>query len=734
MSDNDNKQPSSTDHADNGRSGTDPAGAAPTERAFTLRALGLGALFMLVYSYAVAVALNRQTMYIPSTQISSLSFFFALVLVLGINPLMKLVRLRPFNRGEAFLVFIMAAVPAGLPLFGYLGQTVPLIGGLNHPGWNTPQSQWSKYVNKNVDPNLFVHDKEAIERYVYGYRALDKEAFPVFVKKPDESFGAFFDRVGRWFGNDYEPGQRPPFLGQVPWSEWIVPLLYWLSLGIVLIVFFYALNELIFRQWYRHEKLVFPLAEMAETMLDIGDGGKSDSIVPRLYRNPLFWGGFVVAFGVIFYNGMVEAHWFEGLQEIPLHRDRFAMETMLEGTPIEGLNPAFRFHIFFVIIGLAFLLPTKISFSVWFFHLILQAQQLIAVWMGYGINGRSFPSNWISNSSFKSAQGGGAMMVFALVYLFKVRYQMIAFILRAAGRRKAGPLTEEDIRYYSGPSLLFFLTSAVILLFLWRGNVSLGMSLVVYLFVLIVTVAVVRIVCECGIISIKMNFGALHFMKVFGLLSYPLLFAQKGLATVTMFLGTMFFDMKAFIAPTMMNARFLAAEGRIGRRRFAGAILFAVAICLVVAAGTMVILAYDNGVGSMDPWFFGGYTKSTFRGITSMYKNIDTYKQFDTADAGWFGLGAVVCSALIYLRQFAFWLPHPIGLVLYVNPQMHAYWFSFLLAWICKKAAVRYLDTEGYRRVRELFIGLVLGEVSAVAMSLILALNGFQNMGITLNR
>ena len=87
-------------------------------RRIPLRALAIGAFFAVAFAYVAVVAAARQGLFLPAAQISCISILFCLLLVVVINPLLRLCRLRILNRQEIFLIFIMATVPAGLPVFG----------------------------------------------------------------------------------------------------------------------------------------------------------------------------------------------------------------------------------------------------------------------------------------------------------------------------------------------------------------------------------------------------------------------------------------------------------------------------------------------------------------------------------------------------------------------------------------------------------------------------------------
>jgi len=682
-------------------------------RRLPLRAIILGALFCVVFAYLAAVGSNRLGrigLNIAVTQISSLSILFSLALVVLLNPLLRLVRLHPMDRREIFIVFIMTTVPAGIPLFGYVSQVVPMIGGFNHPEWNTPQSQWDEKVKPIVDNRLFVHDEpdtegdedevKPVERYVSGMRAVGGQSFPVFVKRDGEEFDSWFDRIAACVRGGPD---RPALWGDIPWSAWAVPLLYWAAIGVVCWILLYCLNELLFKQWYEHEKLVFPIAEMSAILLGAEDEGGGRP-APHIFRNPVFWLGFAIAFGFLFYNGMVTARWIVGPNVINLEGQTIAL--LLRESPFKAAlgGPArLQFEIFFLVVGLAFLLPAEISFSAWFFFVILKVQLLLAVWLGYGVDGGSFPSGWFQESSFMTAQGGGAMWCFGLVCLWKVRRQLVAWLYRLARPKGTETFPEEEVKRLTVPSLLFFLMTVLVFAFLRHGNVGWGMAAVVYLGILFMTVAMVRLVTESGIIAFQLHFSPMHVMKMFGLLRFKTLFAVKGIGTVILFLSGMFSDVKAYIAPTMMNAKYLAAKNRISGRLFVFAVALSIAIVTTAATVVVLSLVYDQGVGSMNNWFFERWPQRVYKSITNIQNNVGDWKEANETIVSWTFVGAGVCGLLVYLRQSMFWVPHPIGLVMFVNPLMRSYWFSIFIAWLCKRAAVKYCNPSQYKYVRGLF-------------------------------
>ena len=68
-------------------------------------------------------------------------------------------------------------------------------------------------------------------------------------------------------------------------------------------------------------------------------------------------------------------------------------------------------------------------------------------------------------------------------------------------------------------------------------------------------------------------------------------------------------------------------------------------------------------------------------------------------------LALVLCYYL-----FPWWPIHPIGYMLAFSSSMRILWFSFLVGWACNTLCLRYGGTFLYRRVRLIFIGLIIGD------------------------
>jgi hypothetical protein len=116
------------------------------------------------------------------------------------------------------------------------------------------------------------------------------------------TWDAFLPFLPTWFGPSSELATQGYFMGRaaVPWGEWAVSLVAWSSFLLCLFGASVCLLVLVQRQWIKHERLAFPLAQIPLEMVEeTGAGGAG-----RLPRSGLFWLGLVVAAGFTFLDDL----------------------------------------------------------------------------------------------------------------------------------------------------------------------------------------------------------------------------------------------------------------------------------------------------------------------------------------------------------------------------------------------------------------------------------------------
>ena len=518
-------------------------------------------------------------------------------------------------------------------------------------------------------------------------------------------------------------------IGEVPWSIWVRPLLRWgLLIGLKYLILM-TFNVLIFRQWAHNEKLIYPLAELPEMLAgaSVTEPVSPDEVVPPLYKRGLFWAGFTITAVIQGWNLLCSTGKVSGLAAIKLS---FPWDDYIKGSLFQGLVGEGRFEIFFTMIGLSFLVPAKISFSLWIFFLLYLGQILVLVWLGYGVNLRSFPAEWWSTLNFHYAEGGGALLVFAVVVLWKCRKYLFCFFTPASVAMLE-PGERKELRI---SSFLFVFGSLALVVMLWQSmGANLFYTCFFYLVVLVITIGLVRAVAEGGILGFQCWFGPFHLIRsLFGL---GKAWTSASLyAPLMTFYSVMFLDIKTFIAPAMANCVKIRDDLKLSRIRFHLAMILGIGLATVTAVGAHLLLAYDKGADAMHAWFYVSFPKKTlFKCIVSM----TTMGPSEAATSGalWLAFGAVLMALLLYGRRHLFWLPHPIGMIMLVNPLMRAYWSSIFLGWLAKSLVTKYGNKETYLKGRRFFIGMILGEVLCVAAAVLVAYAlHMTKVGVSMNK
>ncbi len=500
-------------------------------------------------------------------------------------------------------------------------------------------------------------------------------------------------------------------IGDVPWSHWAKPLLNWAIVIFVSFVVLYTFNILIFRQWAHHEKLIFPLAELPESIVGIENGKIPTDAVPQMFKNGLFWIGFAISAAVMGWNLLANSEVVPGLNEMNLN---ISWTPYVRNSMFKALSFGASSTIFFTLIGLAFLIPQKVSFSLWFFHIFYFVLLMVLVALGYGQNVWSFPQEWWYIHNFRSAMGNGALIVFAIVVIWKSR-DIILCAMRPKGLDGISP---DEARELRNSSFIFMASSLALILLLWLMlKINIVYSIFGYLVIMVTTIGLIRSVAEGGMLSIHSNASPFHLIRdCFGM---DKSFTHAHLyAPLMIFYSILFLDLKTFIAPSMATGLKICDDLNMSRKRYHTGIFLSIVVATVISVITAIIIGYYTGADAMHNYFYTHFPRSTYNLITSLSK---VPPEQAKGQLGWLITGVVLMAVLLFFRQNHFWLPHPIGMIMLVNPHMSGAWFSIMLGWLAKALVTRYSDKNTYTKVKGLFIGLIFGEFTVILISLVMS-------------
>jgi hypothetical protein len=593
-------------------------------------------------------------------------FFFLLVLTLVVNSVLKLVAARfAFRQAELMLIWCMMLVSA----------TVPASGLMRY--W-PPTAASAPYLAAR--PDLFWEDdvlKEAPEG--------------IFVSKDPKSVAA----------KKFYHGTPEGEVVRVPWDRWtpvgvtwgIFILLYWLG------TFF--LCGILRRQWVESERLIFPLARVP---LEFTEGCEKRSLLPSVMRDKAFLAGMVVtlAFGLIRLSPL-----FFGAEEgwrvhFPLHQV-FADTEWWRMQIEDG-------WVFPIGIGFAFLVPSDISLSIWFFYIFMCLQLQAAYYLGRPLEG----GPW---GPFMRWQQAGAFLVFTGGMLWAARRHLLAVAKKALWMGGAVDDSDEPVGYRTAFWGLLFCLAGMVAWYCWFG-----MSLWAAVLLLIATMSVVlvhaRLVTQGGL------FFTQHSWSAPGLLhdiSGGRAFSGPAAVVAQAQYGILIADAREILSPHAMNAMRISSVFERHRRLFLPIMVIAL-LAGTAAAGysTLKWVHYDIGALNIKQTYSViMYPTNLFNRTHQMIANP---AQSANPDFWGLGFGGGIMLALMVLRGLFYWWPvHPLGFVVAESWCIKQLWFSFLLAWLTKALILKFGSGGMLRGARTFFLAVIITEIAVVGVSTIVS-------------
>jgi hypothetical protein len=485
----------------------------------------------------------------------------------------------------------------------------------------------------------------------------------------------------------------------VPYAEWIVPCTAWFGLFLLVIVSFVCLAALLRHQWSDVEKLPFPLTVLPLEIFD-------DKTAQDFFRNKLTWAGIMLPFIVYGVNGLHQSY--PSIPEIPLVFEN--LQSNLPGPPWNTMMPVSIFCSF-AAIGFAYLLPTDLLFSLWFFFLLTRLGDVVGA--SYNLDMPGMPS--YPCRAYLGYQAAGA-------------YAALAFTFFYAGRRVFGKAIWDGLRFRESADdanelvprraavwgiLLSF--AGILAWSVWAG-ISVWLAAAVWAIYLFVTATVLtRSVTQAGLLMTETSFRPGDIVA----LLIPKTAWGPGSVTGISLLNAVFFrDMRGLFLALFMDTQQMAGSVGMRRRGLLAPLAIGLPIAFVVGVATHLHLAYEHGANSL--YSYGVQNAGwAFDGAAADIRN--AAPPFPSAPA-WFAVGIGVVVILTKLRAAFAWFPlQPIAYALAPTWTMWVLWFPILLVWAIKSLFLRYGSQRFYRNARPFFLGLIVGEFGSAAFWALLA-------------
>ncbi len=567
-----------------------------------------------------------------------ISFLMVLVAVLFNGLLARLRRSMAFSADELLFVTAMLFAGGAIAVGGGVTHLIPMLStAIYH---STPGNQWVSEIAPHIRNWMM---------------PLDPDGGAVAIKR---------------FWEGLPPG------GHIPWEQWVTPLTRW---GIYLMALFgctAAIMSVMRKQWVDYEHLSFPIAQVpSELCRGVAEPGNPDSIL----RSRAFW----IGAGIILLHALV--------MRLGRYAGFFGPATM--GTWVtfaEGWR--MRFWVDFTVIGLVFLIPNRIAFSVWvlavvswFVRSFVKTHNLgLQVYMPYG------------GPAETQHMAMGALLVLVFSSLWYGRRHLLRAVRCALRWGEAGYDSNEPTSYTA--AFATGLVGAIVAgVWLWRSGMTPLYSAAFLLLHLCVYYGITRIIAQVGLPSASSPAAAGTYLT--NTLGGATLGRQQVVAT-----GMQFWN--ADYRNTAMTG---AAHGMYVARRRRGlfaAMLFAIFVTYLSASLSAVWVGYAHGALNLSSWFYINAPRVPWWWAGGVLSRNDGPNVLGML---WAGGGAAVMAFLTLAHRSFFWWPvHPIAFVIANTHMVINFWFSIFLAWLLKAGLVKLGGQAIYRSARRFFIGVVL--------------------------
>jgi len=646
-----------------GRHSQGQAGAARTmpvaaaRRGVSARAVCIGTLLMPVSALVMA-----RTCLLLGYSTADYSLFENAVALLFMMVLANQVLRRKFPRwafspGEVLTIYIMMTVASAFSSDAWKAGGA-IAATISYPFWFASDSNgWASMVWPILPGWLTVRNRDVLEGFYVGG-------------------SSFYQRevVGAWV------------LPAVSWAV-MVGALMWVCL---------CLNSLVRRRWEDEERLAFPMAVLPVQLSERPS---------EILRNGLFWAGVGISGAWIGWNSLAQL--LPALPPIPVSGDtssylanhhpwEFVRYTWLEWGPWQ--------------LGLCYLIPLDLAFSLVAFDLIWVAQFVLAGQFGWTT------SPW-SGPPYGDQQVIGAMYALLASVLWLDRRYLLQ-----VGRKVLGMASA--IRDESGEVVSYraaLLGAAAGVAFLWWMMASGGMQA----WVIAATLSIYFGLC-LFLSRARAQLGP----PSHELIDVPqsVLFTLVGSQAMSpRSLGMMALMRPLFLlqrnnpAPLQLEALKMADKGRMERRRLGLVLALAAPLAVLTYLWAYLHLGYQIGVGSgrVHLW-----TLDAPRMVaTDLDSSLRIVGRSSAGASAAMAGGAALVAVLMWLKLSVSWWPlHPVAYPLTLSWINQALLPALLATWLVKSMLLRYGGLQAHRRALPLFFGLLVGGAVATWVNTLIAL------------
>ncbi len=591
-------------------------------------------------------------------------FFLLLVLTLGANLLLKLVKKAwALRQPELMLIWCMMIVGSTVPSSGLMRVFFSVQAA---PAYFTGQPHHWRVMQELPDSLVPAKRQRAVVVYKF-YQGVEEPGWKLLV------------RYGR---------------------RWMPSVARWLVFVMLFYVATLFLGGMLRKQWVESERLIFPLARVP---LELTEGSGKEALLPPLVRDKAFLVGFVLTALFAFIQAAPviagkDAGW---LPSLPI-------DSVLYGTPLGNME-IWSANIFPLAAGIGFLVPADVALSVWFFFMFTRMELQVSHWIGRPMDG--------SYGKWMQWQHAGAFIVFFLMMFWSARRHLIAVAKKALGLDRTIDDSAEPISYRVG-FLGFLLAIGGMVGWFWFYGMRWLPAVALVALLLCIALIHARLVSQGGIFFTQHTWNPVALMHG---ITDGRAFAGAGVVVALMQNAMLTQDSREILSGHAMNALRISSVFTKAKRLFLPIMLIALVVAIAVSSVAMLDTIYRVGGESVhNRWGTVDMPKAMVAEAGRMLENPSK-----SAEAYWWplGLGGVVMFFVTVMRARFYWWPvHSLGFLIGSTWPTHNLWLGFFIAWFLKVFIMKFGGGHMLKTARSFFLGLIVAEVTAIGVSTLLGL------------
>ena len=456
-----------------------------------------------------------------------------------------------------------------------------------------------------------------------------------------------------------------------------------------------CINSLMRDAWCRKERLAFPLIQLPVAMSEAGGAG-------AMWRSRHMWVAFGIMFGIDMMNGL--NYLFPNVPSLPT-KVIVDLGTLFKEQPFAslGLTPI-SIYPFMAAIGL--FMPSDLLFSVVFFYLLRKASHVILA--SQGIPQGIFSGTFVAPGPpyFDEQTWGGVLAMFIGVVWFSKAY--LKDVWRQVLR---GTKPEDGGLPHRWAFLGLIVCYGGVMAYGLLGDLPAWYMFVYTGLFFIFSIVLTRIRAQVGPPTHEFAyFGPNSFMiRFFGTKWYTDKQATW-VSAVFVFVNKIH---RTHPMPYQLESMKMGALNRINQRTLFLCIALMTIFAFFVSFFFLDALIYRLG----DPPGGWNHAEDYLNNIVNSRSGPNLVGITMTL----FGFAMVMVLDTVRFRLPAFPL-HPAGYVLALNFGVDYYWFGLLVALIVKSFVQRYYGMRGYDKLRNVALGILLGEYAAELIWMSMAL------------